>query len=233
MDPVIVKGMSYADQARELIKGLIFEGTYEPGAWLKEAELSRKLEISRSPIREALHSLSNEGLITMVPNRGAFIPSPSLKEILDLCEVRVALEALAARLSAQRAHPAELDRLLAPLEAMRRTIDEGYIPKILYPQDVDLEFHRGICELTGNPKLCEEVSEIYGQLRLIRLHVAFRPGRIERIYEEHVAIYKALKRGDPAEAESAMERHLQNALKNLLEVLTGESASVSDGKSTR
>lgn len=223
----IIKSVSYAEQARELIRGLIFNGVYGPGAWLKEATLSQKLEISRSPIREALQSLAEEGLVTMVPNRGAFVSNLSLKQILDLCEVRKALETLSARLTTERASSKELESLAEPLEVMRRTIDGGKIPNLLYPQDIDLEFHRGICQLTGNLKLCKEVSEIYGQLRLIRLQVAFKPGRVERIYTEHVAIYEALKRRNPAEAEAEMGHHLQNALDNLLEVLTNKSASAS------
>src|ERR671921_371811 len=98
----MLRPISYPEQAREVVRHLIFNGTYQPGQKLKEVELSKVLGISRSPIREALQTLANEGIVDLIPNRGAFVVSFDLGEVEELFAVREALEALGVRLAVER-----------------------------------------------------------------------------------------------------------------------------------
>jgi DNA-binding GntR family transcriptional regulator len=205
-----------------VIKHQILDGTYEPGERLKEAQLSQALGISRSPIREAIQSLANEGLLRLVPQKGAIVSTFDLEEIRDLYEIRGALDGLAARLAAERATPQQLDELSNFLEATRDTLDSN--SSTVYPRDLD--FHQQICELAGNRKLLDQASEIRTQLQLARSRVGSKPGRARLGYEEHVAIYEALKDGDPEKAEERMKSHLRNSLNNMVEILSDPESGV-------
>jgi DNA-binding GntR family transcriptional regulator len=206
--------VSYTEQAQGIIKHLIFSGKYSPGDRLKEADLSRSLGISRSPIREAIRNLAGEGLVRLVPQRGAFVTDFEHGEIRELYELREALEVAAARLAAERADGASLERLKEILEATGDTLRES--DSALYPRDLD--FHLGICELAGNRRLAESIHEVNTQLQLVRLRSASEPGRAGRAYEEHLVIYRALEKGDTEAAAEAMGMHIRNGLENMMEI---------------
>lgn len=215
-DQGLLRVTSYAEQAHEAIKHLIFEGTYGPGERLKEVELSRALGTSRSPIREALKSLANEGLVKLAPQKGAFVSSFDLAEIRELYEVRGALEELAARQAAERAKPQELGELLRFLRATEEALATN--SSSLYPYDLD--FHQQVCKLSRNATLMGYVSEIHAQLQLARSRSSSRPGRARQAYEEHLTVYQALKERDPKRAEEAMKSHLRKGLMSTLEILS-------------
>ncbi len=214
----LFKATSYTEQAREVIKHLIFNGTYGPGDKLKEAELSRTLGISRSPVRQAIQSLANDGLIRLVPQRGAFVSSFDLKEIKEIYEVRGALEVTAARLAAIRTDSEHLDKLKGVLEETRATLERDEL--VAYP--LDLDFHQEIAGLTRNRKLAGAISEINTQLQLARLKSASKPGRAKEAYEEHIAIFHAIEEQAPEKAAEAMRTHLGNSLESMTETFGEE-----------
>lgn len=218
----LFKATSYTEQAREVIKHLIFNGTYEPGDKLKEAELSRFLGISRSPVREAIQSLANDGLVRLAPQRGAFVSSFDLGEIKEIYEVREALEVVAARLAAIRADSEHLDKLKGVLEETRATLERGEL--VAYP--LDLDFHQEISSLTRNRKLAGTISGINTQLQLARLKSASKPGRAREAYEEHIAIFQAIEEQAPERAADAMRTHLGNSLESMTETFDGEETGV-------
>lgn len=235
MDPREVKSLfkatSYMEQARQIIKRLILNGTYRPGDRLKEAEIARDLGISRSPVREAVMNLASEGLIKLHPQRGAFVRDFGLREVQELFEVREAVEVQAVRLAAERAGKQDFAKLRKFLDATERALEKneanpdglrGRPPANPYP--VDLDFHTEVSRLAKNERLAQYVVEINTQLQLARVKSTIsRPGRAREAYEEHVAIYEAIKSGDPDQAERAMKASLRNVLRNLGESL-GESA---------
>ena len=147
MEPV--KAHSYLDQISDLLKDAILRGTYQPGQKLNEAELSRSLGTSRVPIREAFQKLASEGLIKLMPFRGAFVHKLSLEEILELYEVREVLESTAARLAVLRAEQDQLEELALFLDRTKAEIEEsGYSA---YPWNFD--FHQQIARCAKNKKL--------------------------------------------------------------------------------
>src|SRR5215218_7099701 len=99
----LFRNTSYAEQARTLLRRSILNGVYGPGQRLKEMEISRVLGISRSPVREAIQGLANEGLVRIAPQKGAFVANLNATEVAELYEVREALEIMAVRLAAERA----------------------------------------------------------------------------------------------------------------------------------
>lgn len=206
---------SYAWQAGDVIKHLILNGTYQPGQQLKEVELSKSLGISRSPVREAIQSLAREGLVDIVPHKGAFVETFDPSEIRELFETREALETMACRLAAERAKPAQLDELEKLLEDTANFLEREQA--FSYPRDLD--FHLQICKASHNRKLEDRAFEIETQLQLARSRSASEPGRASIAYREHEAILIALKQRDPEASEQKMREHIRNAMDNMLKLL--------------
>ncbi len=218
----MIRATSYTEQAREVIKHLIFSGTYKPGERLKEAELSKQLGISRSPVREAIQSLANEGLVRLAPQRGAFVAAFDVGEIRELYEVRIALECLAVRRAVEKATFGQLEELGKLLKSTEDTLKSS--DSASYPRDLD--FHRQICRLAQNDTLLDHASEIHAQLQLARLRSSSKPGRARKAYEEHVAIYEALKEGNVEKAGETMRSHLRNGLESTLKILANPETGV-------
>jgi DNA-binding GntR family transcriptional regulator len=212
---------TYARQAEEILRNLILSGAFTPGQRLAEVELSRKLAMSRSPIREALQVLANEGLVRIVPNRGAFVMRLEPQRIEELYEVREALEVEAVRLAAVRAEAVALSTLHFLLKATSLAL-EGKAGRA-YPGDLD--FHAQVVRLARNPALAKLVRDIDLQLRLARGRSGFDPERAKIALADHFAIYQAVAAHEPDRAEAAMRRHLRASLVNVLEVLRAAAAA--------
>jgi len=211
----LVRRLTYSEQARDVIRGLIFDGTYRPGQRLKEAELSRDLGISRAPTREAIQALANEGLVEIVPHKGAVVATFDAARVRELYEVREALEVMAARLAAEKASERQLDELRELLKDTANVIEGD--ESTPYPKD--LNFHHHLFRLTGNPRLREMAAEIYAQLRLAMLWSGSAPGRAREAHEEHSAVFEAVRTKDPDGAEKAMRDHVRSGLENMANIL--------------
>ncbi len=204
-------------------------GTYRPGERVKEAEIAQALGVSRSPVREAVVSLSNEGLVKLHPQRGAYVREFDIEEVRELYEVREAVEVQAVRLAAMRAGEEDLAELREFLDTVERAVEEhGSSPDGLRgrtstdPYPLDLDFHRELAMLSKNERLTHYVVEVNTQLYLAKLKATAPPGRARGAHEEHLAIYEAIKRGDPDAAEKAVKLNLHNSLRNL-EMSMGET----------
>ena len=206
---------SYAEQTRMLLRRSILDGVYAPGQRLKEVEISRDLGISRSPVREAIQALANEGLVRIAPQKGAFVANLDATEVAELYEVREGLEIMAVSLAAERAETLRIMDLKELLEATRSSLDRQ--ESVGYPRNLD--FHRHLSSLSGNRKLAQEVNEINSQLKLARLRSACKPGRAEQAYEEHLTIFNALRRRNPEAAADAMREHIRHGKDNMLSML--------------
>ena len=209
---------SYAEQTRMLLRHSILTGVYASGQRLKEMDISRDLGISRSPVREAIQSLAGEGLVKLVTQKGAFVASLDATEVAELYEVREGLEVMAARLAAERAASTQIMDLKELLEATRSSLDRQ--ESTGYPRHLD--FHSHLSALSGNRKLAQEINEKNSQLELARLRSAYKPGRAEQAYKEHLAIFNALRQQAPNTAADAMREHIQQGKYNMLNVLKEE-----------
>lgn len=209
--PTRVARSNIRDQAVAILREQILDGTYEPGSRLNEVEVAEALGTSRGPLREAIQRLVAEGLVNLVPNRGAFVRSFSAVELQQMYEFREIVESGAARLAATRAS----DRDVAALRAMLDETDQllGITSNVAYPATPD--FHRHILELSGNPALLRAGTELQTQVRIARQSSGRKPGRARVAYDEHGDIVTAIERRDPDAAAAAMRAHLKNSLANI------------------
>src|SRR5882757_607895 len=200
--------------AYESIKKGILEGTLSEGRFTEEG-LSLLLGISKSPIREALNALQNEGLIRIEPRRGAYLRHFSVKEVQDLYEVREALEAYAVL--AAKITPKLLEALEASIE---RTVDFLYRNDKIRHIEEDAYFHGLLASSADNAELSRILQNVQNQIWLFRgqtydLSSSSAP-------EAHRRILRALRAGDHRVAEQATREHIQHVRERLVIHLKGE-----------
>ncbi len=209
----------YGQILDQIVAGALKEGDKLPS----ENQICRAFEVSRPTVREALMRLQADGLVATRQGSGTYVqrrPSDSLTRIakvsdiagmLRSLEVRIALEGQAASLAAQRRTPAQLDRLVRTLAALRADLEGSGIPA-----RADFEFHRAVAEASGNelfPELLGMLHETIQQSMAVALSLT-RGGskeRARRVAEEHEAIVEAIQRSDAEAAGLAMRYHLHRS----------------------
>jgi len=196
---------SFADRAYYAIRELIVTLELPPGAVVREPELTERLGIGRTPVREALRRLAQERLVEVFPRRGIFVTKVDVRDLVQLCEVRVALEPEAARLAAERATQADLAELravLAELDGRRRRDARALI-------DLDERIHRAIYHASHNPYLAETLEEYYAHALRIWM-VALARTDIGAAVGGHHAVLEAVVRGDGPRAARLMREHVES-----------------------
>jgi DNA-binding GntR family transcriptional regulator len=198
------------EYVRERLREGIMRGQYAPGQRLIEADLTRLFGISRGPLREAYRRLAAEGLLEMIPHRGAFVRRLSLREMSELFEIRIALEALGARLaSAAMSQPEVRAKFKTEIAAIfvdeRRAGGPGYL-------DENSSFHAAIVRASGNLQLLALTGQLQLPLILNQLATRLRPETILTSVTEHRAVARAILAGDADTAERLVKAHLERAL---------------------
>lgn len=216
---LVEQSKTFAEQATQIVREAILAGRYSPGERLNEVELSGELGISRSPIREGLRKLTDEGLVVLTPRRGAFVASYDAEEIRELMEFRQAIDVAAARLATARATPEQLDDMQAALEAATKA-HKGNVDAAP-PWATD--FHILILRATGNRRIIERGTEVHTQLHLARFRSGSAAGRAQEAHDEHQEILDKIRAGDPDAAGEAMRNHLERAAAHISTVVV-ESA---------
>jgi DNA-binding GntR family transcriptional regulator len=193
---------SLADKAYHEIRGLIVALELAPGAVIDERELIERLEIGRTPVREALRRLSHEGLVEVYPRRGMFVTGVDVRELARLSEVREVLEPEAARLAAERATDADRAELAALVEELDRGGGEL--------MELDERIHRAVYRAAHND-LLEATLEQYYVLALRIWSIALdRAHELEEAVEAHRALLEAIQAGDGERAADTMRAHVQD-----------------------
>jgi GntR family transcriptional regulator, rspAB operon transcriptional repressor len=186
-----------------------------PGTPLSEASLSGQLGISRTPIREALKRLEHEGMVRIVPRRGAFVTDIPAEKIVELYGLREALECYAVQFVPQNGDPAELERLMAEYDESAQWLQDGEIDRI---NDMDLRLHRYIAGASRNQMLLKLVEELLSQVTRLRRLTPSVPGRLEKQREEHGRILHALQARDVVVAREAVRDHLRTVRDTALQM---------------
>jgi DNA-binding GntR family transcriptional regulator len=203
-----VKRTTLSEAAHQAIRRNIITGVLAPGSKLVVAALAQALQLSATPINEALAGLEREGLVTCSPHRGYFVRTVTPEDIEETYSVREAFELLAVRNAARNADKTVIGQLKEILLQARQSLRETDTSRF---SDLDLEFHRVIWNSMNN-SLATRVGELIGvQIRLLVATTARAPGRFRGAFEEHNDIYQAIRTGDPMQAESSMRAHLHNA----------------------
>jgi len=190
----------------------IINGEYQAGDSLSEIKLSEKYGVSRTPVREALRQLELEGLVELIPNKGATVVGVSEKDIADIYAVRVRIEGLAARLCAENATSEEI-------QALERLVDlqEFYLLKGKPDQlwELDGEFHNTIFEASRNRPLQSMLSSFHSYISRARSNSMKSADRAALSVEEHRSILGAIIAHDGDSAEEHMTAHIIAARRNL------------------
>lgn len=203
------------DHAYEALKGMVMDHQFEPGERLNIVELGRRLDVSATPVREALARLESDGLVTKRPLSGyAVAPLLDVASLRGLFEIRNLLEPFAARRAATQASAKELDALgLVAASMQADDVGAAYGEYKTFAAH-DTEFHALIARLSGNPKLEEVLAGLGFHWHLYRLHFAIDVGVDTRA--EHVEIFEAIRDRSPESAAGAMERHLKQSEARLI-----------------
>ena len=192
-------------QIRDLLEEELVNGSHLPGTKLDEAKLCEKFGISRTPVREALRQLAETGLISLVPNRGAFVAELSVSNLIEMFEVMAELEAMCGRLAARRISVDQLERLKACHEECRIAGEEGNADEYYYS---NAKFHEVIYEACQNSFLIEQVEALHRRLQPYRRMQLKVPKRMLDSFNEHEEVVQAIVAGDGAAAEDSLRRHL-------------------------
>jgi DNA-binding GntR family transcriptional regulator len=208
---------SYADRAYYAIRELIVTLELAPGAVVREPELTERLGIGRTPVREALRRLAQERLIEVFPRRGMFVTKVDVRDLARLCEVRLALEPEAARLAAERATQTDLEELRALLDELEGPSRRE--PRVLI--DLDERIHRAIYHASHNPFLVETLEEYYAHALRIWM-VALARTDIGTAVGGHRSVLEAVVGGHGARAARLMREHVESFEQAVRDVLLAE-----------
>jgi DNA-binding GntR family transcriptional regulator len=200
-----------AERVFDALQSAIVTGDLKPGEKIREPELARRFGTSRGPLRDALRRLEARHLVVNTPNSGARVVSLSPRQLVELYEVREALEGMTCRLAADNMSDEEIDDLAALLDRHEAEIS-GKDGAAYFRQEGDLDFHFRIASACGNELLRSALCEDHYQLmRLYRYKFANRGGRARRALAEHRLILDAIRERDGEYAELMMRRHIRNA----------------------
>jgi GntR family transcriptional regulator, rspAB operon transcriptional repressor len=183
-----------------------------PGEPVSEAEIALFYGVSRTPVREAILKLADEGLVEVFPQSGIFVSRIPLAALPEAIIVRRALEATTAQMAAERATASQILALHSILERQREANAEK--DREAFHQ-ADEKFHATIAEVAGYPGIWTLIQQVKVHVDRYRRLTLPQQGRIPRVIAEHEAVLNAIEAHDPAGARTAMESHLENLLSNI------------------
>lgn len=189
------------------LRKAILRGNLEPGERLREIHLADKLGVSRTPIREAIRKLELEGLVVMIPRKGAVVAEITEKSLRDVLEVRRALEALAVRLACEKILDAEVEELKVAAERFEEALETGDVTAFA---EADVRFHDIIYRATDNQRLIQLLYNLREQMYRYRVEYLKREDAHETLLEEHQAIIETIEKRDVAKAVEAVRTHIDN-----------------------
>ena len=192
----------------ETLREAIINQTLKPGERLMEIQLADEMGVSRTPVREAIRKLELEGLVVMVPRKGAYVAGISMKDIHEVYELRSALEALAASLAAVRITDEELEEMERQMVREAKETEENNLQGIV---SIDTTFHDLLYQAAHNQRLVQFINILQEQLQRFRAATLSRPGRSKYALEEHKNIVEALANKDAKLAAKLATEHIENA----------------------
>jgi DNA-binding GntR family transcriptional regulator len=201
------------EQVVTLVRDAILGFRLEPGRRLVERELVEQLGVSRATVREVLRQLAAEGLVTVVPQRGAIVTALSPEDAADLYEMRASLEALAVQRFVQRATPGQVAALRVAVGEIERTADAGDPQEQLHAKD---RFYEVLLAGSGSTPLQQTLAGLQARVRLLRATSLAQPGRPREAAAELRAVVDAVEAGDADAAAAACARHIHHAARTAL-----------------
>ena len=189
----------------ENIRQAIIDGTFSPGERLMEIQLADEMGVSRTPVREAIRKLEQEGFVVMIPRRGTYVADISIKDITEIYEIRISLDILAAGLAAERITDEELQTLNGYLLEIGQHIANNDMNKIVA---VDTAFHDVLYTASRNERLRTIINNLREQMYRYRLEYLKDTQSHDRLVEEHQKIVNAIIEKNKEEAVRLIQEHI-------------------------
>jgi len=217
-----------SDLAAEMIRRAILDGTLSAGARLKEDELATQLEVSRTPVREALRKLAADDLVVLEPNRGARVREYQAHELDDLYRLRAVLEGYAARRAAERIDSDALDALRGSCNRFARLAARKRVPAADLAAENQV-FHDGVLAAAHDDRLAAMARSVIHLPLVYKAYIWFSPEERQASADFHLEVTEALERGDGNGAARAMERHVRAARDQLIGAIAAEGEAAANG----
>ena len=194
------------------LRQAILTGEMEPGERLMEIQLANKLGVSRTPIREAIRKLELEGLVIMIPRKGAEVAHITVKDMRDVLEVRSALEELAATLACKNVTPEHIEEL----KTANRVFEAAIVSKdVVAIVNADVAFHNIIYSMTDNQRLIQLVNSLSEQMYRYRLEYIKNESSHKTLIKEHNKLIEYIENGDKEKACELIREHITNQEKDI------------------
>jgi DNA-binding GntR family transcriptional regulator len=200
--------VSLNQKAYAEIRFRILNGELSAETPLSEYQLAEELELSRTPVREAVKRLEREGLVQSIPNRGTFVAELTARDISEIYQVREQLEGFAARIAAETMSDESIKRLEEEISILNTLASDGRLIEVV---DSDIRLHKHIIASTQNSRLIELLGTLDDQMHRVRALFPQSSQWLEATLTAHANIVKAIKARDGEEAEKAMKAHLRSA----------------------
>ncbi len=219
---------THARRAYQHLRSKLISGEFEPGTRLLYGPVGKEIGVSATPVREAAGQLANEGLLKLVPRIGAVVCRINRQELVDIYEVRMAIEPFAARLAAQRASPQQVIQLERHLARMRELSDQlGSLAKEFAGKRIvgqfekaDYAFHQVMIAASGNQAMVRTAGASHVLTRVFGIsRHRYDAASMRTTCDDHEAILEAIRTADSENASIAATAHIQNGLARSLAAL--------------
>ena len=195
------------DVVFQTLRQAILKGELKPGERLMEIQLAQKLGVSRTPVREAIRKLELEGLVLMIPRKGAEVAEITIKDLEDVLEVRAALEELAVCDACENITEEQILALKKAADNFRIALESDDLVKCA---ETDMAFHEIIYSATNNKRLLQILNNLREQMYRYRFEYIKDATQYERLIQEHNDIYESIMRKDKGTAARVVTRHVDN-----------------------
>lgn len=202
------------------LRDAILKGDFAPGERLMEKQLAERLGVSRTPIREAIRKLELEGLVVMMPRKGAEVASVTGKDISDVLEVRATLEALAVKLACKKMSNQDIEELILVNDSFKKAAETKDVKTLI---EKDIEFHDVIFHSANNEKLMQIINNLREQIYRFRVEYIYNMTSYDSLVAEHDEIVNAMKLRKGHEAAKIALEHIENQEKSVLEFFKSKS----------
>ncbi|MFI3207776.1 MAG: GntR family transcriptional regulator [Eubacteriales bacterium] len=200
------------------LRQAILRGELKPGERLMEIQLANKLGVSRTPIREAIRKLELEGLVLMIPRKGAEVAEITEKNLRDVLEVREALEVLAVQLACERMTEESIEELKRAAIEFEEIVETNDITKIA---EADVQFHDVVYNATGNQRLVQLLNNLREQMYRYRVEYLKKESVRPAIITEHQELIKHISNHDKDAASNNICKHIENQVVEVVRTISG------------
>jgi DNA-binding GntR family transcriptional regulator len=211
------------DVVFKTLRDAILRGDLKPGERLMEMHLAEELGVSRTPIREAIRMLEQEGLAITIPRKGAQVAGMTEKDLYDVLEIRDALDELAVSKACEKVNKKSLSKLAEAMRDFEKSVASGNVRAIV---SSDERFHDVIYAMTDNPKLVNIVSNLREQMYRYRYEYVKDNADYRQLVSEHTCIVDGLRRQDKEYVKSVMHTHLENQVAGVRKVIEEQNKKV-------